>query len=76
MKTYRAVLTCNGKYICYNSFKAEYYLGPFRLSEPFVSDETMEKVIKLFPGSKVKYVEDTYGYYTFENMGTEKLSRY
>ena len=65
----RGVLLCvGGRYVCWNSFKAQFYLGKKSLSEIFSWAYVMgtfgresawfERAKQAYPGAKIKYLED------------------
>ena len=58
------VLKVNNKFVCWNSFKSEFYLGDESHSEIFPwiicgeKNDGLEKALKAFPNAKQFYIGD------------------
>jgi len=63
------VIKFGNKYLCYNSFKADYFWGPKHLSEKFLlNDSKINQLLKNYPGSRVVFIRGIEG----EAMITEE----
>ena len=55
------------KYLCYNSFAADYFWGPKHLSEKFIkqNDPMVDLLLKKYPGSRVVFINSIESEATF-----------
>jgi len=58
------LMMVSGQYVCWNSHRSEWFLGPKRLSEIFFyhSSQIIE-VLKVFPSAKLVWSYDKCGMY-------------
>lgn len=52
------VIKFGDKYLCYNSFKVDYFWGPKHLSEKFlkINSLKMHELLAKYPGSRIAFI--------------------